>query len=245
MTMEPGQSPYRWRQYWGQMKVGRWEILGGKAWSLLRPNRRGITSDVDVMNTDVVEPAYHVGLVGARRRQLRLTRSFSGNFTAAVAWEAGGNTVAKLVRDTPRLHWEAQTFGGTRGHLGVGFAAVYFLRPEIRLITQDIWSRHAISEALGVVPVESTGGAMIQGVEWSLRPNLELYSYGGLVHASRTAGNHLVSEWSVGINHTIPTGIRDGRLRLSLEFSHIARATWSDRSGRMDYFMAGIRYSLN
>ena len=45
MNFTGGQSPYRWRQYWGQAQIGRWEILGGQAWSLLRTNRSGTASD--------------------------------------------------------------------------------------------------------------------------------------------------------------------------------------------------------
>jgi len=71
MNFAAGQSPYRWRQYWGQLTVGHWEVLGGQAWSLLRPNRTGIESDQGVMNTDVVDPGYHVGLAGPRVRQIR------------------------------------------------------------------------------------------------------------------------------------------------------------------------------
>jgi hypothetical protein len=245
MDTAAGQSAYRWRQYWTRAKFGKWEVLGGKAWSLLRPNRRGIASDVDVMNTDVVEPAYHVGLLGSRRRQIRVARTFTGNMTLAVAWEGTGNTVAKFVRDQRRLHWEIQALGGPHGRRGVGAAAVYFLRPRVRLITQDFWSRHAISEALGLVPAQTDGFSLIQGAEVELRRGLEIYSYAGVVTGSRSAGNHTVDEWSVGLNHSFAIPSQRARVRLSLEFSHLDRFTWAHRSGHLNYVMAGLRYALN
>ncbi|MCC6588065.1 MAG: hypothetical protein IT168_15335 [Bryobacterales bacterium] len=247
MNTAPGQSPYRWRQYWGQVRFGKWELLGGQAWSLLRPNRRGIASDADMMNTDVVEPAYHVGLLGARRRQIRLTRSFGNNFTVAIAWEGTGNTVAKIVQDRRRLHWELQALSGIHGHRGAGVAAVYSVMPRVRLITQDFWSRHAISEALGVVPRGVNGVSMIQGVEVQARRTLEIYAYGGVVRAARSAetANRMVGEWSVGLNQFLNGTFDRTRLRFSLEFSHLDRATWANRTGQMNYVMALVRYSFN
>jgi hypothetical protein len=240
-----GQSPYRWRQYWGQMKIGKWEVLGGQAWSLLRPNRRGIASDTDVMNTDVVEPAYHVGLMGFRYRQIRVTRSFANGFTAAIAWEGIGNTVAKVVQDRGKLHWEVQGLHGIHGRQGAGVSAVYSATKRVRLVTQEFWSRHAISEALGVVPVGTNGISMIQGVETQVTRTLEVYGYGGVVDASRSSGNHRVGEWSVGFNQTLTPPMARSKVKLNVEFSHLNRRLWDNRAGQLNFVMVGLRYSLN
>lgn len=245
MTVTPGQSPLRWRQYYSQMNIGKWEVLGGKAWSLLRPNRRGIASDRDVMNTDVLEPAYHVGLMGARRRQIRLTRHFGRNYTAAVAWEGVGNTVAKVVKDGAKFHWELQALSGTQGRRGAGVAGTYNVTRRVRLVAQEFWSRHAISEALGVVPAGTDGWSSLGGVETQVRPNLEVYAYFGGVHASRSAGNHAVGQWSAGLNRTLTPPVIRTQIRLSIEFSHLDRVTWANRTGQMNYLMAGLRYSVN
>jgi hypothetical protein len=45
----PGKEPLRFRQYWGEYRIGKWRILGGQAWSLLRPNRMGINSEGGLM----------------------------------------------------------------------------------------------------------------------------------------------------------------------------------------------------
>ena len=50
------------------------------------------------MNTDVIDPAYRVGLPGSRVRQIRVARAM-GIYKTAVAWEADGNLLTKIVRD--------------------------------------------------------------------------------------------------------------------------------------------------
>jgi len=83
----PGRNPYRFRQYWAEYRAGRWRVLAGQAWSLLRPNRSGISSEGSLMNTLVVEPGYHVGLAGLRNRQLRIVHD-NGNWHMALSYES-------------------------------------------------------------------------------------------------------------------------------------------------------------
>lgn len=246
MTFTPNHSPYRWRQYWGQAKWGKWELLGGQAWSLLRPNRLGTSSDKDMMNTDVIEPAYHVGLIGSRVRQARLSRQM-GIYKAAVAWEADGNLVTKIVRDTKRKHLELGGFTGRFGRRGVTASAVLSVSSRIRLITQQYWSKRAAYQAMGVVPLGVNGVSTLEGIEAQIRKNLEVYGYGGLVYASRAnlAGNRLVREWSVGVNQKIGVPWRWGGLLVSLQYSHIDRAIWAGREGILDYWMYRMRYVFN
>src|SRR5690242_14727190 len=101
-----GKTPYRFRQYWGAYRFGKWQILAGQAWSLLRPNREGISSETGLMNTLAVEPAYHVGLAGLRNRQVRITRD-GETWHFAVSYEAGRNFLAKVSHEAHRVHLEA------------------------------------------------------------------------------------------------------------------------------------------
>ncbi len=79
--------PLRARLYWAQWRGRRWEMLGGQSWSLLAPNRRGISPDpADIMSTQVIDPNYNVGLVWTRQATLRFTRKWD-RVTAAVALE--------------------------------------------------------------------------------------------------------------------------------------------------------------
>src|ERR1039457_3985840 len=199
LNFTPGQSPYRWRHYWGQAQIGNWEILGGQTWSLLRSNRVG--PGMDAMNTDVIDPAYHVGLIGSRLRQIRVSRTM-GIYKAAVAWEGVGNFVAKVVRDTERQHYELAGFGGRTGRAGVAASAVAGVTPRFRLVTQAYWSQRAAYEALAVVPVGVNGVSTLQGIEAHIKKNLEVYSYGGLGYSARGegAGKRVGRQWAGGGN---------------------------------------------
>jgi hypothetical protein len=243
LNAAPGRSPYRWRQYWGRIQLGKWELLGGQAWSLLRPNRRGTASDRDVMNTDVVDPAYHVGLIGSRRRQVRLGRIF-GDYQAVAAWETQGNFLAKVTADKPFGHLEAAAFTGRSGRRGVSVAAVLNLAPRFRFITQEYWSRRAAFEALNVVPKGPGGTAAIQGLEFRPSSRFEIYSYAGLVYASHTSGNRLVSEWTVGVDYRTPVPAIWGALVQSVQYSTTDRFAWTGRSGEMHFLMYRLRYTL-
>ena len=244
MNFTPGRNPYRWRQYWGQVQIGKWEVLGGQAWSLLRPNRSGVSSDKNVMNTDVVDPAYHVGLLGSRRRQVRVARSL-GAYKAAVAWEAQGSVVGKLVRDGRRSHFEVGGLSGRHGRRGVTGAGVLPAGSRARIVFQQYWGRRAADEALGVLPAGVNGFATIQGTEVQVARDLEVYGYAGLVYGARSADNRLVWQWSAGFTRKVAMTPRWSAVTFSAQYSRIDRSVWDGRSGRMDYLMCRIRYSLN
>jgi hypothetical protein len=166
LNFTPGESDYRWRQYWLRARFHGWEILGGQAWSLLRPNRKGFDSDRDLMNTDVIDAGYHVGLLGSRRRQVRLGRTF-GDYRAVFAWETQGNFLAKVTADKGFGHVEAVAFTGHRGRRGVTIAAVLNVTSRLHFVTQEYWSKRAAFEALGVVRWGRTERRRFR--DWSFR----------------------------------------------------------------------------
>jgi hypothetical protein len=243
LNVTPRQSDYRWRQYWGRARFGKWELLGGQAWSLLRTNRRGFDSDRDGMHTEVIDAAYHVGLLGSRRRQFRLARSF-GDYKAVFAWETQGNFLARLTADKKFGHLEATAFTGHRGRRGVTAAGVVNLAPRLRFVTQEYWSKRAIFEALGVVGAGPNGTATIQGLEFSATKHWEVYSYGGLVYGSQSAGNRLVREWTVGADRRMKVPTLWGSVLMSVQYTKTDRFTWAGRSGEMNFVMWRMRYTF-
>ena len=247
MNFTAGQSPYHWRQYWGAAQYGQWEILGGQAWSLLRPNRSGTISDRDTMNTDVVDPAYHVGLIGSRVRQIRLSRSLPRNYQATMAWESDGNILGKVVRDLERTHLEISALAGRFGRRAASASAVATVAPHIRLVAQQYWSKRAAQYTMGVAPVGVNGMATLEGVESQLTRRLEAFAYAGLVYAAHgvASGNRLVRQWSVGVNQKWTVPSLYGSFLASLQYSHLDRAIWSGRTGQMDYLMYRFRYTFN
>ncbi len=164
----PEKQPYRFRQYWGEYRVGKWRILGGRAWSLLRPNRVGIDSEGGLMNSFVVDPGYHVGLAGVRNRQLRITRD-DGNWHLAVSYEAGNSFLAKLAHDTQRLHLEVTALGSVHRR-AVSMAAVIHGPNKIDIVSQQVISRGVGPELLNTIPANVNAHSTIQGLEARVRP---------------------------------------------------------------------------
>jgi len=63
----------RMRVYWANVKHGNWEVLGGQEWSLLTPNRVGLSPYTpDVFYTFNEDPNFQVGLIWARQAQFRV-----------------------------------------------------------------------------------------------------------------------------------------------------------------------------
>jgi hypothetical protein len=64
----------RMRVYWANVKHDKWEVLGGQEWSLLTPNRVGLSPYTgDVFYTYNEDPNFQVGLTWARQAQFRVT----------------------------------------------------------------------------------------------------------------------------------------------------------------------------
>jgi hypothetical protein len=64
----------RMRVYWANIKHNKWEVLGGQEWSLLTPNRVGLSPYTgDVFYTYNEDPNFQVGLIWARQAQFRVT----------------------------------------------------------------------------------------------------------------------------------------------------------------------------
>jgi hypothetical protein len=235
----PGKEIYRFRQYWGEYRIGKWRILGGQAWSLLRPNRVGINSEGGLMNTFVVEPAYHVGLAGLRNRQLRVTRE-EGNWRMAVSYEEGKNFLAKLAHEGGRLHLEATGLGSVHRR-AASIAAVVHAAGRIDIVTQQVVSRGVGPELLNTIPGGVNAHSTIQGVEARVRRTLELFAYGGMAYGGRSAGNRTVRQWTAGfIQHL--TQQQWGAASISAQFSQLDRSTWQGGYGEMKHVQVSFRY---
>jgi hypothetical protein len=81
-------NTFRMRLYWVDVRKGEWEILGGQSWSLLTPNRKGISPlPGDVFFSQSVDVNYIVGLTWARTPQFRAVYHSAGSLSAAVSLE--------------------------------------------------------------------------------------------------------------------------------------------------------------
>ena len=188
-----------------------------------------------------------VGLLGSRVSQSRIARPF-GDYKIAVAWEADGNLLTKVVRDKKSTHYELGALGGRFGRKGTTASAVISLTPKLRFVNQQYWAKRAAYQALGVMPIGTNGLSTIEGAEFQVRRTTELYAYGGLVYANRmdTTANRRVRQWSADVNQKFAVpGNWHGGMILSLQYSHLDRAVWNGKEGAMDYLMYRFRYTFN
>jgi hypothetical protein len=78
----------RLRVYFTDLTRGHWELLGGQSWSLLTPNRVGVSPFLsEIYNTLHLDTNYQVGLVYARQTQLRGVYHFSDNIALGLSVE--------------------------------------------------------------------------------------------------------------------------------------------------------------
>ena len=235
--------PWRLRQAWGEYTRDGWHVLAGQAWSLLRANQKGISSERDLIDIDVIDPAYHVGLLGDRKRQVRVVREFGPNWQAAVSYEEGGYGIAKAVYDRRRLHLEALGLIGRGKRWGAGAAAVIQAGDRITFLTQQFITRGAGPEAVGGVPSRVRAFATIGGIEAKLGRGASVFGYAGLVYGGHSGGNRVVREWSVGAKHKVWERFH-GSATIAAHYSHVDRSLWNDGQGQMSYVMLSLRYTL-
>ena len=155
--------PLRMRLYWAQWRGAKWELLGGQSWSLLAPNRQGISPHpADIMSTQLIDPNYSVGLVWTRQATVRVTRRWQ-RFTAAAALE----DPEQIILDPRQAPADARGLG-QRGTPGANQA------PDVVIkVAYDAKAAHLEAAAIGrsfrVYAANRTqqasgGGVMLAGV---------------------------------------------------------------------------------
>ncbi|MBS1801866.1 MAG: hypothetical protein JST28_00785 [Acidobacteria bacterium] len=78
----------RLRVYFTDLKSGRWELLAGQSWSMLTPNRVGVSPFLsEIYNTLHLDSNYQVGLTYARQTQIRAVYHFTNNLALGVSAE--------------------------------------------------------------------------------------------------------------------------------------------------------------
>jgi hypothetical protein len=236
-------DPFRWRQYWGKVEIGKWEVLAGRGWSLLRPNRAGINSETELMNTRVADAGYHVGLIGNRDRHFRVVRH-EGNWHFALSYERGRDFVPKVAHDSKWLHFEVMGVKGAGGHVGGSVAAVVHATRKLDLVTQQFRARAGGRDALNALPAAATTLSTINGFEYRAPLGLQIYGYAGRVNGDYSTGNHTVGENSVGFSRQIWNGGAHGRTVLGIQLSHLSRRTWSNADGRQTLAIVSVRHNL-
>jgi hypothetical protein len=77
---------YRLRLYWANLRRGAFEVQAGQSWSLLTPNRKGLSAlPGDLFYSQVVDVNYMNGLVWGRIPDIRFIFHASDKVTAGIA----------------------------------------------------------------------------------------------------------------------------------------------------------------
>jgi hypothetical protein len=80
--------PPRLRHGWLHYARGHFDFTGGQAWTLLTPNRNGLSPvSSDVITTQTLDPNLHAGLTWARQTQFRFVAHASKTVAAGVSIE--------------------------------------------------------------------------------------------------------------------------------------------------------------
>jgi len=196
----------RLRLYWADVRHGKWEVLGGQSWSLLTPNRTGLSpATADVFYTLNEDPNFQVGLIWARQAQFRLVYHPTDKWAVGLSLEnpqqyAPASVVFPSTFFTPQFD---NGSAATNAPSAVTNTAVPNRYPDI-----------IVKTALDVKPA---GHAL----------HIEA---AGLIRGFRVL-NNLVTP---NVNSTITGG--GGSLNLNLELIHnfhlIANSFYSDGGGR-------------
>ncbi len=88
LNVNSNSATMRMRLYFADFRSGDWEFLAGQSWSMLTPNRVGISPiPGDLFYTLNMDIAYQAGLVWARQPQIRAVYHGQGGITAGLSLE--------------------------------------------------------------------------------------------------------------------------------------------------------------
>lgn len=88
LNVSTNSALFRLRLFWVDLRKDKFEILGGQSWSMMTPNRVGLSAiPGDIFFTNNVDVNYQVGLTWARQPQFRLIYHPSDAVTFGVSFE--------------------------------------------------------------------------------------------------------------------------------------------------------------
>jgi hypothetical protein len=89
LAVSTNSNTLRMRLYWADVRKDNWEVLAGQTWSLITPNRAGISPlPGDIFYTQNIDADYQAGLVWARVPELRFVYHPSDKAAFAIALDS-------------------------------------------------------------------------------------------------------------------------------------------------------------
>jgi len=134
LNVSTNSALFRLRLFWVDVRRDKFEVLGGQSWSMMTPNRVGLSAiPGDIFFTNNVDVNYQVGLTWARQPQFRLIYHPSEAVTLGVSFEnpeqyiggSGGGGVITPPSALAASYIPTQLDNGTPG------TAVPNLHPDI------------------------------------------------------------------------------------------------------------------
>jgi hypothetical protein len=137
-------STFRLRLAWGRIQHGKWDILGGQSWSLLTPNRVGLSPfPADVFTSYRLDTNYLAGLTYARQAGFRAVYHATDWWTLGASLENAQQYVPSSVVFPGTAGFFAGQFDNGSGATNAGSAttnpAIPNLHPDVIVKTAFDW----------------------------------------------------------------------------------------------------------
>jgi hypothetical protein len=195
----------RMRVFYLNLARGKWEVLGGQAWSLLTPTRKALSPFLaDLFNTFHLDTNYQLGLTYARQTQLRFVYHPTAHWAAGLSIEnpqqfSGGGVAFPALFSNVETDINSSTGSG-------GATATPNLHPDV--IAKTTWDHN------------------VNGLYWHLGIAGLLTPTRIVTPASVTKGNSVTDTREGG------GVVGDLNLEMFKGFHLISTAYWSDGGGR-------------
>ncbi len=183
----------RLRLFWVDVRKGQWEMLAGQSWSMLTPNRKGISAlPGDIFYSQVTDVNYMAGLTWSRQPGVRVLYHPSDQVTVGLSLEnpdaymggsGGGSSItlpsalsglastqldnASNVQTTPNLHPDiiAKIAFDPSSHVHFEIAGIER--------TFKLWNTTTGQPASGLYSTKVGGGGSFNG-NFEILPNFRL-----------------------------------------------------------------------
>ena len=137
-------STFRLRLYWADIRRGKWEFLGGQSWSLLTPNRSGLSPlPTDVFTSYRLDTSYLAGLTFLRQAGFRVVYHPTDWWALGASLENPQQYVPSSVVFPGASGFFASQFDNGSGATNAGSAtsnpAIPNLHPDVIVKTAFDW----------------------------------------------------------------------------------------------------------
>src|ERR1700676_4819880 len=247
----------RLRVYWADVRHGKWEVLGGQAWSLLTPNRVGLSPlTPDLFYTLDEDPNLHPDII--------VKTAFDAHPAGhSLHIEAAGLLRSFRVLSNLTTPATTNTITGGGGSLDLNYEIIH----NLRLIANSFYSYGGSRYIFGMGPdviVKPDGtlsgihaGSGIGGFEYQATSRYMFYGYYGGAYFQRNFGslpatptsscdgvsgftcvgfgfpgspntsNRAIQEGTFAIIPTLWSNENYGRLQIISQYSYLIRSPWS------------------